>query len=87
MNQSLWLSYSDPTDFPILADDLTVDVAIIGGGITGVTTAQLLSEQGLRVAVIEKDRVGVNSTGRSTGNLYVAVSEILLYVRKNLGMK
>jgi glycine/D-amino acid oxidase-like deaminating enzyme/nitrite reductase/ring-hydroxylating ferredoxin subunit len=85
MNQSLWLSYSNPTDFPILADDLTVDVAIIGGGITGVTTAQLLSEQGLRVAVIEKDRVGVNSTGRSTGNLYVAVSEILLYVRKKFG--
>lgn len=85
MNHSVWLSYSDPTSFSPLEEDATVDVAIIGGGITGITSAELLSRQGLKVAVLEKANVGVNSTGNSTGNLYAAVSEILLGVRKKFG--
>lgn len=85
MTKSIWLSFSDDTNFSPLSSHLKVDVAIIGGGITGITTAQLLAKQGKRVAVLEKQRVGTNSSGNSTGNLYSAVSEILLYVRKKFG--
>lgn len=74
---SLWNSFSAPTDFPRLLEDLEVDVAIIGGGITGITTAQLLSEAGLKVAVLEARKVGGGTTAHSTGNLYITIDQTL----------
>lgn len=74
---SLWNSFSATTDFPTLLEDLEVDVAIIGGGITGITTAQVLSEAGLQVAVLEARKVGGGTTAHSTGNLYVTVDQTL----------
>jgi len=43
-----------------------VDVAVIGAGITGVTTALLLKREGARVAVLERDTVAGGATGRTT---------------------
>lgn len=75
--QSLWNSFSQSTDFPTLDGELTVDVAIIGGGITGITTAQLLSQQGFSVAVLEARKIGGGTTSHSTGNLYYTIDKIL----------
>lgn len=75
--QSLWNSFSGTTDFPALQSDLQVDVAIIGGGITGITTAQLLSKEGFNVAVLEARKVGGGTTSHSTGNLYFTIDKIL----------
>src|SRR3954451_21079297 len=55
--------------FPRLQRDLEVDVAIIGGGIVGVTTARLLKDRGLKVALIEARRVGRQVTGKSTAKM------------------
>ncbi len=44
-------------------------MAVVGGGITGLTTAVLLAERGMRVAVLERGRMGSGATGRSTGHL------------------
>ena len=68
--QSLWEQKSPTTIFPKLNKDITVDVAIIGGGITGITTAQFLKEKGYKIAVLESLRIAKGSTGKSTGNLY-----------------
>lgn len=71
---SLWESITEnKPNYPNLNKDIEVDVAIIGGGITGVTTALRLIEAGKDVAVLEADKVGSGTTGFSTGNLYVAV--------------
>ncbi|HZW21472.1 FAD-dependent oxidoreductase [Noviherbaspirillum sp.] len=75
--RSIWTASAGRTTFPPLARDLEVDVAIIGGGITGVTTAALLAADGRRVAVLEAGRVGMGTTGNSTGNLYAMVAEPL----------
>lgn len=80
--ESVWQTYGLATSFPSLSKDVEVDVAIIGGGITGITTAQLLKESGLRVAVIESLKVGVSNTGHSTGNLYEVMGSELLEIRK-----
>src|SRR5699024_10234210 len=47
-----------------------VDVAIIGGGITGITTAYLLKQKGIKCALLEARKIGKGTTGQSTGNLY-----------------
>ena len=54
---------------PALSGDVSVDVAIIGGGVVGVVTARLLKDRGLRVAVVEAGRVGHGVTGRSTAKV------------------
>jgi glycine/D-amino acid oxidase-like deaminating enzyme/nitrite reductase/ring-hydroxylating ferredoxin subunit len=46
-----------------------VDVAVVGGGITGLTTALELLARGRSVVVLEAHTVGSGSTGRSTGKV------------------
>ena len=75
--QSLWNSFSGTSDFPKLDKELHADVAIVGGGITGITTAQKLSEEGLKVVVLEARKVGGGTTSHSTGNLYYTIDQIL----------
>ncbi|HEX2834107.1 MAG TPA: FAD-dependent oxidoreductase [Thermoanaerobaculia bacterium] len=79
--KSVWEATAANVTFAPLAQDLDVDVAIIGGGITGVTAAQMLCEAGRRVVVLEAQRVGQGTTGHSTGNLHVAVDETLHAIR------
>lgn len=45
------------------------DVAIIGGGITGITSAYLLAKEGKRVTLFEKEKVGEGMTAYTTGFL------------------
>jgi glycine/D-amino acid oxidase-like deaminating enzyme/nitrite reductase/ring-hydroxylating ferredoxin subunit len=48
---------------------VNVDVAVIGAGITGVTTALLLKEAGATVAVLDSRRVGTGVTGYTTAKV------------------
>lgn len=51
--QSIWIPGSNMGSFPSLQSNLEVDVAIVGGGISGLTAALYLLDQGLKVAVLE----------------------------------
>ena len=64
-----WNATAHSPGFPALDGDISVDVAIIGGGIVGVTTARLLKDRGLKVAVIEGRRIGRQVTGKSTAKM------------------
>ncbi|HSX24818.1 MAG TPA: FAD-dependent oxidoreductase, partial [Candidatus Andersenbacteria bacterium] len=63
--------------FSPLSSPLEVDVAIIGAGITGLTTACMLANTGLRVAVVEKDRIGFGATGITTAFLTQYIDTLL----------
>lgn len=65
----LWRRAYHTSDYPALKDKIEVDVVIVGGGITGLTTAYILKHSGLTVAVIEKDTIGGGTTGRTTGKV------------------
>ena len=67
--------------YPAMAKDLEVEVAIVGGGVTGLSTAIRLLEEGRKVAVLEALKVGQGSSGNSTGNLYGTLSQGLRSVR------
>lgn len=79
--KSIWEGTAPEVRFASLAGGIETDVAIVGGGITGITAAQLLSEAGKRVVVLEAHRIGQGTTGHSTGNLHVAVDEELHTIR------
>jgi glycine/D-amino acid oxidase-like deaminating enzyme/nitrite reductase/ring-hydroxylating ferredoxin subunit len=63
--ESLWLT-APPSDFGPLVPGLHVDVAVLGGGLAGLTAALLLKRDGARVAVVEADRVGRGVSGTTT---------------------
>ena len=67
---SLWTATAGPAKVrPSLRQDLTVDVAIVGAGYTGLWTAYYLAAQApdLRVAVVEAETVGFGASGRNGG--------------------
>jgi glycine/D-amino acid oxidase-like deaminating enzyme len=70
---SVWRAHAQ-TGFAMLQDELSTEVLVVGGGITGVTLALLLAQQGRSVVLLEADTVGSGSTGNSTGNLYETLS-------------
>src|SRR5213075_2620691 len=53
-----WTSSASLPKFDSLSHDLETDVAIIGGGLTGLTAAYLLTREGAKVAVLERQRCG-----------------------------
>ncbi|MGV8884105.1 MAG: NAD(P)/FAD-dependent oxidoreductase [Microbacteriaceae bacterium] len=68
---SFWhdsLGETPPSRAPLTAD-LDVDVAIIGGGLTGLWTAYYLHERdpSLSIAILEKEVVGFGASGRNGG--------------------
>jgi len=61
-----------PIPAPPLSGELSVDVAIIGGGYTGMWTAWFLTEMapGIKVAIVEADICGGGPSGRNGGFLH-----------------
>ncbi|MDW0109720.1 FAD-dependent oxidoreductase [Sporosarcina aquimarina] len=55
--------------FPKLEQDLDVDVVVVGAGITGITSAYLLANEGAKVAVLESDEVLNGTTGHTTAKI------------------
>src|SRR4051794_17889370 len=68
-NTSLWVDSAPETDYPVLRAGVHVDVAVLGGGIAGLTTALLLKRDGHRVAVVEAGRVGAGVTAYTTAKV------------------
>jgi len=69
MTESLWAGTPSPAYPKLDRDDVFVDVAIVGGGITGVTAALLLKLAGKKVALLEARRIGGGVTSGTTGHL------------------
>lgn len=60
---------------PALAGTAEADVAIIGGGITGVASALWLAREGASVALIEARRIAAGASGRNGGFLLSGTAE------------
>jgi glycine/D-amino acid oxidase-like deaminating enzyme/nitrite reductase/ring-hydroxylating ferredoxin subunit len=65
----LWVGTAQGTHYPVLPCSMSFDVAVVGGGIAGLTAAVLLKHSGARVAVLEARRIGRGVTGHSTAKV------------------
>lgn len=69
LGQSLWQSTERASARPALGTDLSVDVAIVGAGFTGLWTAYYLKQRNpsCRIAIVEKEVAGFGASGRNGG--------------------
>ena len=86
LNTPLWLDEADSA-YPPLRGSAHVDVAVVGGGITGTTAAYLLKEAGRSVALLESDRLCAGATGYTTAKLTVGHSRVYGQLIDSLGVE
>ncbi|HEX2368500.1 MAG TPA: FAD-dependent oxidoreductase [Acidimicrobiia bacterium] len=68
--RSYWMDSTSGEDPPSSSlPEGPVDVAVVGAGIVGLTTALRLADQGLSVALLERDRVAGGTTGHTTAKV------------------
>jgi len=65
---------NDDTHYPALKQDINCDIAIVGGGLTGVATAVELSELGYSVVLLEANKIGWGASGRNGGQVTGSLS-------------
>lgn len=68
---SLWAASSRTRPFAgePLSSDVTADVAVVGGGFTGLSTALHLAEGGRSVVLLEAEDIGFGASGRNGGQV------------------
>jgi glycine/D-amino acid oxidase-like deaminating enzyme len=67
--KTTWEEYRKIEDFPPLTKSIKADVAIIGGGIAGLLSAYLISKEGKKVILLEKDKLVYGATIATTAFL------------------
>ena len=83
---SVWIDTApDQPEHPTLAGDVLADVAVIGGGIVGITTALLLEEGGARVALVEANRLARGVSAYTTAKVTSQHGAIYSHLRPNHG--
>ncbi|HUP63608.1 MAG TPA: FAD-dependent oxidoreductase [Thermoanaerobaculia bacterium] len=69
---SLWIDTTPSTNYHSLRGEAVADVAIVGGGITGITAAYLLAKAGRSVVLVEKGRIAMSESGHTTAHIIEA---------------
>ncbi len=83
---SYWLATTRETNFPQLSEDISTDIAIIGGGMAGILCASLLSSEGLDVVILEAGRIAGGTTAHTTAKITSQHGLIYNKIKKQLGL-
>jgi glycine/D-amino acid oxidase-like deaminating enzyme len=81
---SCWLD--EPyTARPPLEGEASADIAVLGGGVTGVAAAYFLASRGCRVTLVERGAVASGATGRNAGFLLAGIASCYSVAAKSHG--
>jgi glycine/D-amino acid oxidase-like deaminating enzyme len=84
-NVPFWIDSAPIKRFPRLERNVNVDDVVVGTSTTGITTAHLLKETGLKVPLIERERVASMDTGHTTAHLTCITDVELQGLARTLG--
>jgi glycine/D-amino acid oxidase-like deaminating enzyme/nitrite reductase/ring-hydroxylating ferredoxin subunit len=83
---SLWQDNATPyKEINKAGDEKAYDVIIIGAGITGVSTALLLQEEGKKCLLVEAHNIGYGTSGGTTAHLNTLLDIPYYTIQKNFG--
>ena len=82
---SYWIASTPEREFAALDGDVSVDVCVIGAGITGITADSLLKRAGKTVALLESKRVLHGVTGYTTAKLTAGHNVIYSHLERHFG--
>ena len=68
-HQPIYMEDTKETSYSILKEDIGADIAIVGGGIVGLSLAYLLRDSKQKVVVLEADRIAMGMSVRTTAKL------------------
>jgi glycine/D-amino acid oxidase-like deaminating enzyme/nitrite reductase/ring-hydroxylating ferredoxin subunit len=85
MNTPYWLATADLPHADKLKKNVSVDVVVVGGGITGITAAYLIKRCGLKVALLERDAFASADTAHTTAHLTCVTDLPLPQLVQNFG--
>lgn len=85
--KSYWIMDSDIPNFPSLKESVMTDITIVGGGITGITTAYLLASQGRDVILIDAGSLFQGTTGHTTAKVTAQHGLIYNELIDNFGLE
>ncbi len=80
-NYSIWKKDTELNNYKSLGNDLDLDVLIIGGGLTGISSLYHLRNSNLKVALVEQYKIGYGITGNSTGKLNYLQNNLIDKIR------
>ena len=86
--KSYWIDSVDKKsqdEFPKLEENIKTDICIIGGGLTGITTAYYLSKYKIRTVLIEKGEICKQTSGNSTAKITSQHGLIYKYLTDSKG--
>lgn len=86
-NQSYWILSSEGKKYAKLIKDIKTECLIVGGGIPGITTAYLLSKKGIKVTVVDANKIGEGCSGRNTGKITTQHSIIYSKIKKEYDLE
>ena len=85
MNNSYWVETSKRPKFNKLEKNIKTDVCIIGAGITGITTAYMLSDKELDICLIDKGEICSGVTENTTAKITSQHGLIYKYLKETFG--
>ncbi|MFE9095858.1 FAD-dependent oxidoreductase [Streptomyces sp. NPDC007264] len=82
---SYWIETAPGEPRPALTEDIRVDVAVVGAGMAGLSTAWEVAQSGRSVAVLEADRLAAGVTGHTTAKLTALHTLVYERLRRTRG--
>ena len=84
--KSYWIdSVKEQNKFSALEENIKTDICIIGGGLTGLSTAYNLSKYKIRTVLLEKDEICKQTSGNSTAKITSQHGLIYKYLTDSKG--
>ncbi|HEX7256981.1 MAG TPA: FAD-dependent oxidoreductase [Nitrososphaeraceae archaeon] len=88
INLSSWFSnFTKPIKFDKLNEDISVDIVIVGGGISGLTAGYILSKEGKRIVIVEDGYIGSGETSHTTAHITAALDDRYYNLEETFGME